>query len=123
MPRLFNKNSRKKLRRHLRKQLSPSELLLWSKLKGKQTGFKFRRQYSIGRYVVDFYCPKAKLALEADGKTHFDDESILYDARRDKYIENLGIKVIRFTNNDVYENLEGVVLTIANEVKQRKASE
>ncbi len=97
----------------MRNESPKAEQVLWSYLrKGQMEGFKFRRQASIDNYVVDFYCPKAKLVIEVDGDTHFDPESDLLDREREKYIESLGIGVIRFTNLDIYNNIEEVIKTI-----------
>jgi len=77
---------------------------------------KFRRQYSIGKYVVDFYCPSVHLVVEVDGETHIGEVAEEYDRERNKVIEQLGLKVIRFWNTDVYRNIEGVlehILTVA----------
>ena len=79
-------------------------------LKGKSlSNHKFRRQYSVGPYVLDFYCPNLKLAIEVDGATHATAKEITYDQTRQKYIESFGIRFLRFTNIDVYENVDGVV--------------
>ncbi len=84
---------------------------MWKKLKGKQiNGYKFRRQYGIGRYVVDFYCPRLGLVIEIDGADHFfDDKSAKYDIQRQKYIESLGLKILRFTNTDICNELNNVL--------------
>ena len=71
--------------------------------------YKFRRQYSIGKYVADFYCPEIKLVVEIDGGQHFEDETIKYDLERTKYFNNLGIIVVRYTNADVKRNLISVM--------------
>ena len=91
------------------------EVILWAHLRSKMLeGYRFRRQYGIDRYVVDFYCPKAKLALEIDGDSHFNNESQNYDRVRDEYVEALGIRVLRFTNREICENLNGVLQVIQN---------
>lgn len=88
--------------------------MLWRHLKGKQLGgLKFRRQYSVGAYVLDFYCPECKLALEIDGSSHDAEDAQAYDTARQRYIEALGIRFLRFTNQDVYNNVEGVLTVIA----------
>jgi very-short-patch-repair endonuclease len=79
-------------------------------LKNKQLGCKFRRQHSIGKYVVDFYCSEKKLVIEIDGWQHKEQER--YDEERIKYLESLELKVLRFWNNDVNDNLNGVILKI-----------
>ena len=87
--------------------------MLWSKLRGKNVkGYKFRRQYSIGAYIVDFYCAEMKLAVELDGESHFIEGSEERDRKRQAFIESAGICFLRFTNTDVYERLDGVVETI-----------
>lgn len=89
------------------------EVILWSQLQGKRfDGLKFRRQCSIGRYVVDFYCPRRKLVIELDGDSHFTDEAEKYDSTRNQYMGSLGLKVLRFTNEEVKKNLSGVLQTI-----------
>ncbi len=90
-----------------------AEVTLWCHLKSSQLkGCKFRRQHSIGNYVVDFYCPKLKLTIELDGESHYSTGSNENDRIRQEYIEKLGIKVLRFTNFDVYGDLEGVLKKI-----------
>ncbi|MDD5290435.1 MAG: endonuclease domain-containing protein, partial [Patescibacteria group bacterium] len=93
---IFNQKQRETIRKILRKEMPKGEVVLWTRLKGNQTGYKFRRQHSIGRYVVDFYCPELHLAIEVDGRTHDYHDQIIYDKERQKYIEALGIKVMRF---------------------------
>ena len=90
--------------------MSKAELLLWGHLKSKSLrGYKFRRQYSVNNYVVDFYCPKLKLAIEIDDGSHFEKDKILTDLRRQKFIETFGIRFLRFTNQAVSQDLEGVL--------------
>ena len=109
----FNYRTKKKIRKKLRGESPKAERILWQYLKGKQlNGFKFRRQYSIGKYVVDFYCPKAKLVIEVDGPTHLSDQAREYDRKRQRFIESFGIKFLRVTNLDVYKNIDGVILAI-----------
>ncbi len=109
MVKIFNKNTEKTKRKSLRKNMPPAEVTLWQFLRNKQAnGHKFRRQYSVDKYVLDFYCPSAKLAIEVDGDSHFSDTAIQSDKIRQKAIEEMGIRFLRFTNRDIYENLEGV---------------
>jgi very-short-patch-repair endonuclease len=75
-------------------------------------GFKFRRQHPIGPYIVDFYCHKAQLAIEIDGGQHNQDDQLLYDERRTAYLEDQGIKVLRFWNHDVLRETETVLEVI-----------
>ncbi len=103
----------KDLRRHLRRSLTPAEATLWKALQGlKLAGMKFRRQHSIGNYVVDFYCPKSKLVIELDGEKHFNSMASDYDLRRSESLNRHGIRVIRFENRAVFENAEGVLHAI-----------
>jgi very-short-patch-repair endonuclease len=109
MVKIFNKNTVKEKRKTLRKEMPPAEVVLWQVLRNKQAnGHKFRRQYSVDRYILDFYCPSAKLAIEIDGDSHFKEEAIKADKIRQKAIEDMGIEFLRFTNHDIHENLEGV---------------
>jgi len=77
---------------------------------------KFRRQHPIGNYVVDFYCPKKKLVIEVDGGQHFKQEE--QDEKRSRFLESMGCRVIRFWNNEVFENMDGVVDRILEELKK-----
>ncbi|MBU4446019.1 MAG: endonuclease domain-containing protein [Candidatus Marinimicrobia bacterium] len=96
-----------------------AEIILWSKLKGKQIyGYKFRRQYSVGSYIVDFYCPKLKLAIEVDGMSHLQQGSETRDNERQKYIETYGIQFLRYINTDIHENLEGVIEQIGETIHE-----
>ena len=99
--------------------MPPAEVTLWSKLRSKGlNGCKFRRQYSIGSYIVDFYCPQIKLVIEVDGDSHFVDGADSYDRNRQAIIVSLGISFLRFTNRDVYERLEGVINTILERISK-----
>jgi very-short-patch-repair endonuclease len=94
-------------RRDLRSKSTPVEIILWQQLRNSKLIFRFKRQYSIMNYVVDFYCHKAKLAIELDGEIHRSRQE--YDNYRTRYLESLGIKEIRFNNNQVIENITEVV--------------
>jgi len=116
--RVFNRKYLKPRRKHLRNNSTEAEILLWTYLKGKQlNGRKFRRQQSISNYIVDFYCPEEKLVVELDGDFHFDEEVKKYDKERTNCINNLGIKLIRFENQEVIYNLETVLKSIEKEFK------
>jgi very-short-patch-repair endonuclease len=106
---IFNIFSHKTLRQKLRNEVTVVEQLLWERLRRKRLeGYKFRRQHGIGRYIVDFYCPTQKLVIELDGAQHAEVEALEYDAIRSAYIEGLGLKVIRFWNSDVMNDLDVV---------------
>jgi very-short-patch-repair endonuclease len=118
MTEYFNRSDRKDLRRRLRSNMPPAEILLWSRLRAKQLlGMKFRRQYSVGPYSLDFYCPEIRLAIELDGDSHFTDEAKRLDRERQTWIESFGIRFLRFTNTDVHENLKGVIHAIARAIE------
>lgn len=108
-----NKHYLKETRRYLRNNATPAERKLWSYLqKSKLEGMKFRRQHSIGDYIVDFYCPQYYLVLELDGKIHLKNEIKGNDENRTDYLNSLGIKVLRFKNEDVFKNIELVLKRI-----------
>lgn len=116
----YNRITEKELRQTLRKNMPKAEVLLWSRLKSEQLGCKFRRQYSVGPYSVDFYCAETRQAVETDGESHFEHGAAERDNRRQQYIESMGIEFLRFTNTDIYENLEGVLQTIYDAVQRRR---
>ena len=114
MDRVFNKNFLKGKRRKLRNNPTYAEKYLWYELKKSQLkGRKFRRQVSIGNYIVDFYCPAEKLVIELDGKGHFEEEQMKYDEIRTKYLQSIGISVLRFDNQEILYNTESVLTKIA----------
>ena len=95
-------------RKQLRADMTPPERALWSVLRGEQIGWKFRRQSSVGPYIADFYSREARLVVEVDGATHAEPEAILHDQRRDAYMRELGLTVLRFSAREVNTNLRGV---------------
>jgi len=95
-----------KLARQLRKNMTDAERKLWNILRNRNLGVKFRRQEPIGDYIVDFVCYEKKLIIEIDGGQHCEDKR---DKIRDRWLENQGFKVLRFWNNEVLSNIEGVV--------------
>jgi very-short-patch-repair endonuclease len=98
------------LKRRLRSQMTPAEVRLWSALRLRQFHrLKFRRQHGIGPYIVDFYCPARSLVIEVDGDTHAEAAQIAADRERDTYLQSLGVRVVRYTNDDVLHNLDGVI--------------
>jgi very-short-patch-repair endonuclease len=110
---IYNRKSLKHYRRDLRKNQTPHETILWKKLKNKKLlGYKFYRQYSATNYILDFYCPKARLAIELDGSHHAEKDIREYDMIRTMHLESLNITVLRFWNNEVVNNLENVMRTI-----------
>ena len=115
-----NRPDLKDSRQLLRSNLTPAEASLWKSLQNSQLeGRKFRRQHSVGAFVVDFYCPSESLAIELDGSHHFKPEQMEYDMQRTVYLNNLGIKVLRFENKLVFQNLNGVLDMIKDNFKER----
>ena len=107
--RIYTRTELKQRRRQLRKRQTPAEDFLWQHLRGSQLGgFKFRRQHRIGRYIVDFYCAPKKLAVELDGPIHRRRDVRENDVEKTAYLHSLRIRVIRFSNHEVLNNVEGV---------------
>jgi very-short-patch-repair endonuclease len=105
----------KTFRRELRSNLTPAEAKLWSYLQRKQLdGRKFRRQHSIGGYILDFYCPQEQLAIELDGQPHFSSSAAQYDQERDLFLSHFGVLVLRFINHHVFDNPQGILGHIRN---------
>ncbi len=101
-------------RKQLRNKSTLEEKMLWQELKGNKLGRKFIRQYSVDNYVVDFYCPAKRLAIELDGESHKDNQK--YDQYRTKYLGAFGIGVIRFWNQEIRNDVEDVVEKIREAV-------
>ena len=102
----------------LRKQTTSAEKKLWAHLRLlREDGIHFRRQYAIGTYITDFCAPRKKLIIELDGSQHLEQGE--YDRERTRYLESRGFKVIRFWNNDVMNNIEGVILSILNALEKQ----
>jgi very-short-patch-repair endonuclease len=110
---IHNKKELKENRRTLRNNMTSAEAKLWDHLKKKGLdGKKFRRQHSIGNYILDFYCPGEKLCIELDGEGHYTSAGYEYDLIRTGYLNSLNIKVCRIENKRVFENMEGVLQEI-----------
>lgn len=105
---IFNRPEYTTRRQDLRNNATQPEQKLWALLRGKQLGFKFRRQHGIAHYIVDFYSPACKLVIEVDGDSHYTDLARQQDAQRDVYLQQLGLRVLRFTNEEINQNLAGV---------------
>lgn len=101
--------------RKLRKEMTKEEALLWYNFLRKYP-VRFRRQYIIGDYIVDFYCHQAKLVVELDGSQHYDPQEAEKDMRRTAYLQSLGLRVLRFTNLDVLQRFDAVRETIHSAV-------
>lgn len=103
--------------RNLRNDMTPAEIILWEELRGKKlAGLKFRRQQPIHKYIADFYCADKKLVIELDGVSHNFSIICENDVRKEKLLVDLGFTVIRFTDEDVKKNIEGVLIDIKKAV-------
>jgi very-short-patch-repair endonuclease len=117
--RTYNFSVQKALRKDQRNNPTEAEIILWSYLKNKRlSGKKFRRQHGIGDYIVDFYCPECRVIVELDGAPHFTEETAEYDRVRTKYFEGKGLRVIRFQNCEVRNDLRRVLEAISRALQQ-----
>jgi len=107
--------------RQLRKNQTDAEGVLWSVLRNRQlNGIKFRRQFPINNYILDFYAPELQLAVEADGGQHYNIEGTTHDERREAVLHEEGIRIIRFSNTDIMQNKEGVYEIILRAIEARQ---
>ena len=109
------------LRRKLRQNSTPAEKILWSKLRRKNLGYKFRRQHSIGNYIVDFYCSEVKLIIEIDGEPHLQKNIRSQDNFRDAFCMAIDRTVLRFSNDDVLNRIDWVVEQIQTHCMKLKS--
>ena len=108
----YNKDL-KQFSRELRRGMTDAERLLWSRIRGKQLkGCQFYRQKIVGNYIADFYCAKANVVIEVDGGQHYSAEGNMKDRERDDFMVSIGLKILRFSDREVFENLNGVMETI-----------
>jgi very-short-patch-repair endonuclease len=123
MTELYNRTEFKSLRRKLRRTMPPAEQQIWPYLRNRRLAHcKFRRQYGIDRYVIDFYASEVKLAIEIDGPTHDSPEAQEYDAMRQTFIQSTGATVLRFRNWRVYNDLDSVLQEIEEMVDRLRQS-
>ncbi len=116
MPFLNNDPSLKERRRQLRNNSTREEVVLWNYLKNKNLGKRFRRQFSIGPYIADFYCMELMLVIEIDGTHHYNQWE--YDAERDRFMAGHGCTVMRFSNNDINNRLKDVLELIQKTIQR-----
>ena len=117
MPRPLRSNPQTKHKAiQLRKESTPAEARLWSRIRNDQLGITFRRQHAIGKYIVDFCAPRRKLIIELDGSQHLDRQE--YDQQRTLYLESLGYRVLRFWNNEVASQIDRVLEVIWGEINK-----
>ena len=108
--------------RKLRKKQTDAERKLWTMLYNRQlSGVKFRRQFPIGGYIVDFYCPEHKLGIEADGGQHYGDKGKRQDGLRTKELAKCGVKIVRFSDLDILNNINGVYEVIQGEINDARS--
>ena len=116
----YNKKSEKEKRRILRKEMTFCEKILWIHLRRKQLGCRFLRQYSVDHFVIDFYSPEIKLAIELDGNVHNEPDQKEYDIKRQEYLESFGITFIRITNDELLGNANMAFNRIDEAIKKIK---
>ena len=105
--------------KEMRSNMTPAETKMWRILRGKRfQDLKFKRQVLIGNYIVDFLCENKKIIIEIDGGQHNEELNIQSDKNRKHYLDNNGYKVLRFWNDDVMKNIDGVMEVIFREVKE-----
>lgn len=118
MTKLFNRRADSAKRKILRNNMTRVEKLLWKKIRLRQIdGYKFRRQYSIKGFVLDFYSPQLRLAIELDGDYHYADKQIDYDIARQRLIESLNIKFVRFSNTEIFDDINLVLAKIRETIR------
>ena len=116
---IHGKPELKQHRRHLRQAMTPAEARMWQVLRSNQLqGRKFRRQHSIGPFIVDFYCPQEKIIIELDGEVHNTDQAHEYDAERQAGLQKLGYTVLRYENRRVFEDMDNVLTDIVRHFSQ-----
>ena len=120
MMHLSNDPSTKEFRQKLRRESTAAEHILWKQLRGKQLmGLKFRQQHGYGAYILDFYCPTIRLCIEVDGEVHDSPEAQTHDQERTEFLEQQSIKVIRFKNEEIENDMENVVNKIKEFINNR----
>jgi very-short-patch-repair endonuclease len=120
--RVHNSKELVNIRRVLRNNPPRAEILIWKYIKNSLLGYKFRRQHSIGKYIVDFYCPELKLAIEIDGPIHDEPEKVSHDNEKSEYILSKNIQIIRIDNKETYTNIDRTIEYISSEIEKLKDS-
>jgi len=111
---IYNNPNQKNVRRKLRKDSTPQEKILWLHLRNKKLGINFKRQYSVGGYIIDFYCPTKRIGIELDGFQHLGAKE--YDNTRTEFFKVLDIKILRFWNNEIDKNIDRVLEKIKMQI-------
>lgn len=117
MTKHYNKKEMKERRKELRANMTYCEKLVWKRLRKRKMEARFHRQYSIDGYVLDFYCPKLKLAVEIDGEVHEEFEQKEYDKNRQEYLESFGITFLRITNDEINRDFDEAVKRIEEKIE------
>ena len=114
----FNIKELKETRKALRSNGTPAEAVMWTQIRGRKiNGRKWRRQFSVGPFIIDFYCPELKLGIELDGAPHYAPGGYEADELRTGYLREHGIRIIRFENKEIWASLESVIETLYRETK------
>ena len=121
---MYNDWIYKERRRELRRKETEAETALWQNLRNRRfSGLKFFRQYSFGPYIIDFYCPKLRLAVELDGSQHLGPANMEYDIERTRFLNDKRVVVLRFWNDEVFKKRENVLLRVAQAVENVPAAD
>lgn len=113
----YNDPKLKDRRRELRRNSTDTEIIIWNLIRNNKLGVKFKRQFGIGPYITDFCCPEKRLIIELDGSQHYYEKGLEYDKVRDSYLKELDYTVLRFTNNEVLQSIDGVIIKIQDYLK------
>jgi very-short-patch-repair endonuclease len=123
MPCLYNDKARKEWRQNLRNASTQAEMHLWNSLQRRQfEGLKFRRQYGVGPFILDFYCANLRLGIEIDGDSHESQKAKVYDQQRTNFLNSQNIDVVRFHNAEVIENVDQVLQKLRTYIAAKRAS-
>jgi very-short-patch-repair endonuclease len=120
MTHLYNRGSGKDRRRSLRNNATKAERLFWLGLKDSNCGARFRRQYGLGSFILDFYAPEVRLGIELDGNFHNTEAELAHDAWRQRVIEKYNIKIIRFRDEEILNGYDAAEAVVKEEVAKRK---
>lgn len=117
----YNKKTLKSFRRALRSNPTPHEQMLWSRIRNRQfEGYRFLRQYSIGNYILDFYCPELRIGIELDGSQHLESNHQLNDMHRTEFLERNNVHVVRYYNSNIDDNFDGVLEDLFQKIHEIK---
>lgn len=119
MRHLYNSPELKERRKELRNNSTPEEIILWNELRYKKLGHKFVRQYGVLHYILDFYCPRKRLAIELDGSQHNLEENKAHDNARTSFLKKQNIEVLRFPNHEIRNDLTNVCLKINHRLNNK----